>query len=130
MVNNGKSVNVSCTEKRAWLEGVCGKTILLGLTNDATNFFYRAMHDNEMGFYDADSYAWLNTLFGYDIGIENARNIIKWLYENDQNAFEFNAGNKGTLENICELELGLKLDFTMFAESTPIAARYNMPEKA
>ena len=120
-------VNNEIISKRAWLEGTCGKTMLLGLTDDATNFFYRAMHDNEMGFYDTDAYAWLNTLFGYDIGILNAKSIIGWLYENDQDALEFTADSKESLKSICEYELDLKLDFTRWACETPIAIRYSIP---
>ncbi len=112
------------SEKKAWLEGTCGKDILTGLTQQAADHFYKAMHDNGMGFYDADAYAWLNTLFGYDIGADHAKGIIRWLYENDQNALEFESGMKGTMENICNLELGFKLDFSKWPEDTPVGIRY------
>ena len=74
-----------------------------------------------MSIYDADRWAWLNTLFGYDIGAKQALDIITWYDDNGLDAFTLEVGDRDTLSNICELELGFKPDFSRWAESTPEA---------
>ncbi len=109
--------------KLGWLQNSNTWSIIAGLGDDAYNFYYRAMHDNQMDLYDADDYAWLNTLIGYDIGIDNAREIMAWLSANDQAVLEFGAEHLPTLRNICD-ELNLKVDFNNAVKETPKAIRY------
>ena len=97
-------------EKREWLEKEVGAGMLTGLDDLAIDFYYMAMHDNGMDWSDADGYALLNTLFGYDIGADHARGIIRWLYEHDFEITEVEAGEKGMMEAACN-ELGYHLDF-------------------
>ena len=54
------------------------------------SFYYRCMKAG-MHYADADRYAILNTMFDYDIGMENARLIDKWMYEHDEEVYELNA---------------------------------------
>lgn len=107
-----------------WLTTTNAWSIINGLGNAAYKFYYRAMHDNGMDLYDADDYAWLNTLLGYDIGADHAKGICRWLYENDETVTSYCAENLGTLKSICELELGYHLDFSNAVTETPEAIQY------
>ena len=75
-------------------------------------FYYRCMKEG-MHCADADRYAILNTLFNYDIGMDNARAIDGWMYEHDQEIYELNADkvSKVTLA-VAVAELGLDIDFS------------------
>ena len=87
----------------------------------AIDFYYRAMHDHDFGLCDVDDYAYLNTLFGYDIEIENARKLIVWFYEENDSTVQdaITVEDKDTLRNICESELDLNLDFSKFTTEEP-----------
>lgn len=61
--------------------------------------------------YDVDRSAWLNTLFGYDIGYENAREIDSYMYERDEEVCELEYTDKEKVKQIVN-ELGLNLDFS------------------
>ena len=75
--------------------------------------FYHRCAEADMHYADADRYAILNTLFDYDIGIENARAIDHWMYEHDEEIYELNADNHSkTLIALAVAELGLNLDFS------------------
>ena len=67
-----------------------------------------------MSFQDTDRYAWLNTLFNYDIGKGNALAIINWLWEHNSDVFEITENDAGTLCDITVKELGLHLDYSMW----------------
>lgn len=80
-------------------------------------FYYRCMQA-DMSPFDADRYAILNTLFHYDIGMENARAIDNWMYDHDteinfRDIYDLTNSeeDKTLLENISK-ELNLNLDFT------------------
>lgn len=92
---------------------------------DGVEFYYTAMHDYNMGLCDADDYAWLNTLLRYDIGADEALEIIDWFYVNEditvQDAIDVNS--KEELMAVCE-ELGLKIDFSHWLEEDPVAYEY------
>ena len=81
------------------------------------SFYYRCMKA-DMHFADADRYAILNTLFGYDIGMDNARAIDSWMYEHDEEIYELNATNNKDKANVAlaVAELGLNLDFSRWIE--------------
>lgn len=108
-------------DKAIWLQEKIGFVPVDIDDYKAVDFYYRAMHDYDFGLIDADSYAYLNTLLGYDIGIESARKLIIWFYENNDSTVEdaITVEDKGTVQNICELELGLDLDFSKFATEEP-----------
>lgn len=75
-------------------------------------FYYRCA-EADMDFADADRYAILNTLFNYDIGMDNAREIDGWMYEHDEEIYELNADEKSReLVALAVAELGLNLDFS------------------
>lgn len=97
-------------EKREWLEKEVGAGMLTGLDDLAIDFYYMAMHDNGMDWSDADGYALLNTLFGYNIGADHARGIIRWLYEHDLEATELTFRDKKMMKAVCDA-LGYHLDF-------------------
>lgn len=75
-------------------------------------FYYRCAEAG-LDFADADRYAILNTLFGYDIGMGNAMDIDHWMYEHDEEIYELNADKVSKLTVMLAVtELGLKLDFS------------------
>lgn len=76
-------------------------------------FYYRCMMAC-MHYADADRYAILNTLFNYDIGMENAREIDGWMYEHDEEIYELMATNMEhkALVALAVVELGLDIDFS------------------
>lgn len=65
-----------------------------------------------MSLSESDRWAWLNTLFGYDIGADRALDLDNWYYENGMDVLEIEADDRETVKNICELELGLHLNFS------------------
>ena len=89
---------------------------------------YRAMRDYGMDVYDSEKWAWLNTLFGYDIGAERASDFITWYDENGMDVLELTAEEKEGIRNIAELELGLHLNFAAFATETPDEISYSWPD--
>ena len=105
--------------KREWLESQVGRSVLIGLDDSGYDFYYKAMHDNGMDFSDADRYAWLNTLFGYDIGAEHALGIINWYYERDIDVMELGAYCKRQLIEDVQYDLGYHLDFQYFVDEEP-----------
>ena len=109
--------------KVEWLESKCGHGFFSGVP-ECIDFYYKAMHDNGMDYADADRYAWLNTLVGYDIGADYARKIDRWMYENGQEVLELTAAMRETFETICEFELGIKLDYSRWATKEPRAFKY------
>ena len=111
--------------KREWVENQIGKGILDGMDDICFDFYYKAMHDLGMGFYDSERWGWLNTLFNYDIGYEAAREIIDYQYETDgDDVMEFGLSNKDTLEETAN-ELGLELNFRNFVKKSPVAIKYD-----
>lgn len=76
-------------------------------------FYYRCMKAG-MHYLDADRYAALNTLFGYDIGMDNAGSIDEWMHNNDEEIFELNPENENDkkLVALAVAEMGLNLNFS------------------
>lgn len=110
-------------KKKEWIENKVGNGMLDGLDDLAIDFYYMAMHDNGMDWSDADGYALLNTLFGYNIGADHAKGIIKWLYEHDFEITEVESGERGMMEEACN-ELGYHLDFGYWMYEDPEYLRY------
>ncbi len=115
--------NLTIEEKKTWLTEKTGRGMMDGIDDATVNFYYKCMHGYGMSLSDADRYAWLNTLFGYDIGAEKARVIDNWYYMNGLDVMEIEAVSKGTVQSICEGELGLNLDFSKWPEKTPDVIR-------
>lgn len=76
-------------------------------------FYHRCMTAG-MHYADADRYAILNTMFNYDIGMDNARAIDGWMYEHDEEIYELMATNMEhkALVALAVAELGLDIDFS------------------
>ena len=83
------------------------------ITDEACVFYYRCMEE-DMHYADADRYAILNTLFNYDIGMENARAIDEWMYLHNEEIYELSATKTEdkSLVALANAELGLNLDFS------------------
>ena len=111
-------------EIKKFVIGQVGEGICDNMPDEFFEHTYYAMHDYGMGFYESDRWAWLNTLFGYDIGADRARGVINWYYENGMDVIEITAEQVGTLQNIAELELGYDFDYTTFATKTPDSISY------
>ncbi len=76
--------------------------------------FYLRCRDAGMHMADADRYAILNTMFQYDIGMENANELNEWLYEHEEETYELKPNKcKELLKYGCE-ELHINLDFNNF----------------
>lgn len=76
--------------------------------------FYLRCRDADMHIADADRYAILNTMFQYDIGMENANDLNNWLWEHGEETYELKPNEcKELLEHGCE-QLNIKLDFDNF----------------
>ena len=90
--------------------------------NPAMEFYIKHTMEGEYVF-DIDRAAWLNTLFGYDIGYENAREIDSYLYERDEEVCELEYTDKVKVKKIVD-ELGLNLDFSKWATSDVPCYKY------
>lgn len=85
---------------------------------------------------DIDRYAWLNTLFQYDIGIKKALTIDSWLWGGSETVLkdyplgfetlELNWDNEEgkKLLRECDSELNLGLDFSKWITYDPVAYEY------
>lgn len=101
----------------------------------AMEFWIKDIMEKEIGCEcfsaDIDRHAWLNTLFGYDIGFENAMKIEDWLwggeirpkhYRNVE-ALDITINDKPLIQQ-CVKELGLDLSFDKWATKEPDVYRY------
>lgn len=80
-------------------------------SDELYSFYYKCKQAG-MHYADADRYAILNTLFNYDIGMDNARAIDKWMYLHDEEIYELNADKVSKLTvALAVAELGLNVDF-------------------
>lgn len=78
---------------------------------------------------DVDSYAWLNTLFGYDIGWNKARTIITYLHRKvDLSALELDVSSKHYLQELSR-KYNLSLKFGKWPDKNPIGIRYDFKSK-
>lgn len=80
--------------------------------NPTMEYYIKLLMDGACLF-DIDRAAWLNTLFGYDIGFDNANKINLYLYERDDEVLELEYTDKDKVKQIVD-ELGLNLDFSMW----------------
>lgn len=86
--------------------------------------FYWKCCGNDIDFSDADRYAWLNTLFGYDIGIENFLTINSYLWENlETEVLELTHNDLLGLEILCKT-CGIDLNFDVWSTEEPEAYNY------
>ncbi len=81
--------------------------------SDASEFYIKNLMEG-LDMFDIDRYAWLNTLFGYDIGEENAYQIDHILYTEmvpEVEVLDLTYMDKGLLKNVVEkLKLNLTFD--------------------
>lgn len=113
---------------KEWVEKEVGKRIFDGLDDEVYDVYYKGMHNYNMGVYDVDKWAWLNTLFGYDIGAERALSIITWYDDNGMDVLQLEAEDKETVENVSRFELGLHFNFNGWAKETPKRISYRWPD--
>ena len=88
------------------------------LENPALYQFYKKCMDTGLDVYDADCYAILNTLFGYDVGMENARAINETLWNKNIDTFDISSGspeNRKIVEEAVK-ELNIDMDFSNWQE--------------
>ena len=58
------------------------------LEDEGYAFYHRCLFDYNLSLIDADEYATLNTLIGYDIGVDNAMKISAYLWEHEIETLE------------------------------------------
>ena len=88
------------------------------------SFYYRCMKA-DIHYADADRYAILNTLFNYDIGMDNAMAINSWMYEHEEEIYELS--NKEEDKKLIMLsvgELGLNVDFSEWIKENYLAYKF------
>lgn len=116
-------------EKYNWLCKEFGEASIDWAEGDdgSIDFVYRSIRDYDMGITDVDSYAWINTLLGYDIGAERALGLIRWYHENyDSTLLDMViVDSKEIFRNIAELELGYHFDYSKWPEEDPKYIRYD-----
>ncbi len=123
------STSKAAKEKKNYVISRISKDICKDMPDAFFEHTYRAMTDYGMSVYDADKWAWLNTLFGYDIGADRALGLITWYDDNGMDVLEITADDKDTLKNVAEMELGLHFNYTAFPDETPDAISYAWPER-
>jgi len=128
MQNTSDGTSKTVEEKKNYVISQIGKDSSKDMTDEFFEHTYRAMWDYGMSVYDAEKWAWLNTLFGYDIGADKALDLITWYDNNGMDVLEIEADNKGTLQNIAEMELGLHFNYAAFPDETPDAISYTWPD--
>lgn len=100
----------------------------------AMEFWIKDIMEMEVGsecFADIDRHAWLNTLFGYDIGFKNAMLIDNWLWGSevglgkyrDIETLDLTIYDKPLIQQ-CVKELDLDLSFDKWATKEPDVYRY------
>ena len=120
-------IPLTLEDKKAFVIDEIGQEICTGMDDDFFEHTYRAMKDYDMGVYDADRWAWLNTLFGYDIGADRASRLITWYDDNGLDVLNLTADDKDSLKNVAEMELGFRFNYRGFATETPDAISYTWP---
>ena len=114
--------------KREWLVKELGESWVTEQIDfpEGIDHYYKGMHDYGMGVTDCDDWAWLNTLFRYDIGAENAKKIIGWYYENEDTTVQdaVSVEKSEELWYVCDIELGIHLDFSHWPKEEPTALEY------
>ena len=88
---------------------------------DGFFLFFKRCKDAGIDYGDADAYAWLNTLIGYDIGLENAKAIDCHIF-NEYNLAISELNNKDYYKNLVKsvcYDLKLELDFSKWAKEEP-----------
>lgn len=121
-------ISRSIDEKKRYVVSNAGEEMCKDMPDAFFEHTYRAMHDYGMSVYDADKWAWLNTLFGYDIGAERALDLIRWYDDNGMDVLELNADDKEFLQNVAEVELGFHFNFVAFPDETPNVICYIWPD--
>ena len=109
---------------RDYLNSQYGNWFCDGLDDDAVEFYYNANRNYGLCLYDTDRWAWLNTLFGYDIGADYALGISNWFYDNGLDVLELDSRSKGMVADVC-FALGYKLSFKTWASETPKAMQFS-----
>lgn len=100
------------------------------LENPAFFRFYQWCLDAGMDVHDADRYAILNTLFGYDIGKDIAMEINDELWNMDIDTFELSSGcpeNRKLVEEVVE-KFGIDVDFSNWQEDEYKAYSFFSPD--
>ena len=97
------------------------------LDEEGYAFYYKCICENGMSLYDADEYATLNTLIGYDIGMENAMKISTYLYERDISILDLNANkeDKKLIQDVVD-DLNLGIDLSKWKRGKYNAYEYHM----
>ena len=93
---------------------------------DGFYLFFKRCKDAGIDHGDADTYAWLNTLMGYNIGLENARKIDIQLWDGYSTAVSnltYKKDSEHLLKAVC-YDLKLELDFSKWAKENPECYKY------
>lgn len=110
-------------EMRDWLNANSGTQFEESEDGENIVFYYTALHNMGLSLLDTDEWVWLNTLFGYNIGWNNAKEIINFIYEDDGEVLDWTYKNKDEAMEINKT-LNLSLDFSKWATEEPKICKY------
>lgn len=81
-------------------------------------FYYNQLMINGLDLCDADRYANLNTILGYDVGIRKFRSLDSWLWENGFDLMELSGSedDKALLQEATEKTKTKPLDFSKWRD--------------
>lgn len=106
------SGKLTLKEKVDFINRKTGSSFTVECGEKCIDFYYHQITKG-FGLLDADDYAQLNTLFGYDIGEENFQKLNEELWERDIRALELNP-DEDSKEEVMEAckAIGLEMDFS------------------
>lgn len=81
-------------------------------------FYYNQYFNNGLDVCDADRYANLNTILGYDVGIRKFRCLDRWLWENDYEIMEMSGSkeDKELLQEATKKTRTKELDYSKWTD--------------
>lgn len=107
-------------EKAYSYPGLC-----TGLDDEAVQFYFKAIEPTGNDLWDADAWAWLNTLIGYEISYDDYLEIADW-WANDTSlsVMEVMHYNRKEIEEAIK-DKHLNIDMSGWATEEPKAIRFD-----
>ena len=97
------------------------------LDEEGYKFYYKCIYQNQMSVLDTDEYATLNTLIGYDIGMENAMKISGYLWENDIGVLDLTGDGQSKKDVQKAVDaLNLNIDLSKWKNAEYITFEYHL----
>ena len=114
-------------EKKDYVMSRIGQDLCKSASDDFFEHTYMAMEKYGFSFHWSESWAWLNTLIGYDIGADKALKLIRYFERNGIDVLKLDAGDMDELVAACILGIGYYIDLKAWPKETPGTVRYTWP---